>query len=60
LADLVQDVVLSDLVQRALDHLPLIQPPTPEEAASAHLNSVAAAKLADIAQRSNLTGAYHE
>ena len=60
LADLVQDVVLSDLVQRALDHLPLIQPPTPEEAASAHLHSVAAAKLADIAQRSNLTGAYHE
>jgi flagellar biosynthesis protein FlhF len=60
LADLVQDVVLSDLVQRALDHLPLIQPPTPEEASSAHLNSVAAAKLAEIAQRSNHTGAYHE
>jgi flagellar biosynthesis protein FlhF len=60
LADLVQDVVLSDLVQRALDHLPLIQPPSAEDASSAHLNAVAAAKLADIAQRSNLTGAYHE
>lgn len=59
LTDLVQDVILADLVQRALDHLPLM--PTPaDESAHAHLQSVAAAKLAEIAQRSTHTGAFHE
>lgn len=60
LADLVQDVILADLVQRALDHLPLMQPPAGDESAHAHLQSVAAAKLAEIAQRSTHTGAFHE
>jgi len=60
LADLMQDVVLADLVQRALDHLPLMQPAAAEDAAHAHLQSVAAAKLAEIAQRSTQTGAFHE
>ena len=60
LADLIQDVILADLVQRALDNLPLLQPATGEDEQAVHLNSVAAAKLAEIAQRTNPTGAFHE
>ncbi|MEY4363183.1 MAG: Signal recognition particle 54 kDa protein [Pseudomonadota bacterium] len=61
LSDLVQDVVLPELVQRALDNLPLMQPPA-AGADEPHplLQSVAAAKLAEIAQRSTNTGAFHE
>ena len=60
LADLVQDVILADLVQRALDNLPLMQAAAGEETANSQLQSVAAAKLAEIAQRSTHTGAFHE
>ena len=60
LADLVQDVILADLVQRALDNLPLMQAAAGEETVNSQLQSVAAAKLAEIAQRSTHTGAFHE
>jgi len=66
-SDLVQEVSLSDLVQTALDHLPLPTPetkpdiPTLTERASS-LNELAAAKLAQIAavHKTSTTGATHE
>ena len=66
-ADLVPEVNLSDVVQCALDHLPLPKPeakadiPTLTERASS-LNDLAAAKLAQIAAAHNTstTGATHE
>jgi flagellar biosynthesis protein FlhF len=61
-ADLVQDVTLGELVQRALDNLPLTSPDnTGLDARDTHLNAVAAAKLSQIAQRQLETaGAHHE
>ena len=66
-SDLVQEVSLSDLVQTALDHLPLpsaeTKPdiPTLTERATS-LNELAAAKLAQIAavHKTSTTGATHE
>jgi flagellar biosynthesis protein FlhF len=66
-SDLLQEVNLSDLVQTALDHLPLPIPesktdiPTLTERAST-LNDLAAAKLAQIAavHKTSTTGATHE
>ena len=66
-ADLVPEVNLSDVVQCALDHLPLPKPepkteiPTLTERAST-LNELAAAKLAQIAavHKTSTTGATHE
>jgi flagellar biosynthesis GTPase FlhF len=66
-SDLVQEVSLSDLVQTALDHLPLpsaeTKPdiPTLTERATT-LNELAAAKLAQIAavHKTSTTGATHE
>jgi flagellar biosynthesis GTPase FlhF len=66
-SDLVQDVNLSDLVQCALDNLPLPTPevkadiPTLTERAS-NLNDLAAAKLAQIAavHKTSTTGVTHE
>jgi flagellar biosynthesis GTPase FlhF len=66
-SDLVQEVSLSDLVQTALDHLPLpsaeAKPdiPTLTERATS-LNELAAAKLAQIAavHKTSTTGATHE
>jgi flagellar biosynthesis GTPase FlhF len=66
-SDLVQEVSLSDLVQTALDHLPLPTPdakpdiPTLTERATS-LNELAAAKLAQIAavHKTSTTGATHE
>jgi len=61
-ADLVQDVVMSDVVQRALENLPL----TPCEDTSSQrdtaLNNLAAAKLSQIAARiqTETTGLTHE
>ena len=62
-ADLVQDVVLSDLVQRALEHLPLASPDDmPSAARDAALNNLAASKLSQIAARfqPETTGLSHE
>jgi flagellar biosynthesis GTPase FlhF len=62
-ADLVQDVVLSDLVQRALEHLPLTSPEVmPTAARDAALNNLAASKLSQIAARfqPETTGLSHE
>jgi len=62
-ADLVQDVSMGDLVQRALDNLPLA--PSDEASPSlrdAAVNSLAASKLSQIAARfqPETTGMTHE
>jgi flagellar biosynthesis protein FlhF len=62
-ADLVQDVVMADLVKRALDNLPLPQAPDhPHAARNAALNDLASSKLAQIAARfqPETTGLTHE
>ena len=53
-ADLVQDVAMADLVQRALDNLDLPEPETaPQVARDAALNALASAKLSQIAAQLN-------
>ena len=62
-ADLVQDVVMADLVKRALDNLPLPEAPDhPYAARNAALNDLASSKLAQIAARfqPETTGLTHE
>ena len=53
-ADLVQEVVMADLVQRALDHLDLPEPEAaPQAARDAALNALATSKLSQIAAQFN-------
>lgn len=53
-ADLVQDVAMADLVQRALDNLDLPEPETaPQAARDAALNALASAKPSQIAAQFN-------